>query len=224
MKPQENPNQSSDNQHDEPVILSYKDLRRAVGWLGILLPFVLIAGSILGKYNIQPSISHYYYTNMREIFEGILFAVALFLFSYKGFDNLDSNISNLAGIFCIGVALFQTDIIDGFPGQQPAVYLINFEMHSTIHLACAALFFLTLAFMSIFLFTKTKGIKTPQKIIRNYIYVGCGIVMTASVACLGVYFLAKGNPLSHIVIICETIALLAFGFSWLIKGETLFKD
>jgi len=224
MNQLENTNQSANNQSEEPAILSYKDIRRAIGWLGIMLPIVLMAGSILGHYRIQPSISHYYYTSMREIFEGTLFAVSLFLFSYKGFDRRDSAITNLAGLFCIGVALFQTDIIDGYSGQQPAVYLINSGIHSSIHLGCAALFFFTLAYMSISQFTKTKGIKTPEKIIRNRIYRACGIVMIVCVLCLGVYFIAKGNPMSHIVIICETIALLAFGFSWLIKGETLFRD
>ena len=212
------------NQSDDPALLSYRDLRRAVGWLGILLPFVLMLGSIINNCEVQPSISHYYYTNMREIFEGTLFAVALFLFSYKGYSKLDSIISNIAGLFCIGVALFSTDMIAGFPGQAYATLLFDFQIHSTIHLLCAALFFLTLAFMSIKLFTKTKGEMTHQKRKRNRVYIGCGIIMIASVACLGIYFVCKGNPLSHIVIVCETVALLAFGLSWLTKGETIFRD
>ncbi len=212
------------NQRDTPAVISYKALRRAIGWLGILLPFVLMLGSFIENCEVQPSISHYYYTNMREIFEGTLFAVSLFLFAYKGYSKLDSMTSNIAGLFCIGIALFSTDMIVGFPSQAYATLLFDFENHRTIHLFCAAMFFLTLAYMSIKLFTKTKGEMTRQKRNRNIIYTGCGIIMIASVACLGIYFLRNGNPLSHIVIICETVALLAFGFSWLIKGETLFKD
>jgi len=61
---------------------SYLSLRKAVGWIGMSLPFVLMLGVIL-IFNgnlIQESISHYYYTGMRNVFVGALCAVGLFLF------------------------------------------------------------------------------------------------------------------------------------------------
>ena len=45
---------------------SYLALRKAVGWIGILLPFVLMLGVYLifkGPF-IHESISHYYYSKM----------------------------------------------------------------------------------------------------------------------------------------------------------------
>jgi predicted RND superfamily exporter protein len=62
---------------------------------------------------------------------------------------------------------------------------------------------------------------------RNVIYRSCGIVMILAIGCITVYtiffrrtFLAAINP----VLILESVALVAFGISWLVKGHTLFKD
>jgi hypothetical protein len=85
-----------------------------------------------------------------------------------------------------------------------------------------------LSFNSIFLFTKHgPGPITKEKRHRNVIYRLCGIVMLFSMLCTTIYtsffqrtFLWKIHP----VLILESIALLAFGVSWLVKGHTLYKD
>ena len=62
---------------------SYLALRRAVGLIGTLLPFVLMTGGVLvccGLDVTQESISHFYYTCMRDVFVGALCAIALFMF------------------------------------------------------------------------------------------------------------------------------------------------
>jgi len=216
----------------DPQVLSYQALRRAVGWLGILLPVVLVLGSfVFGKCGIevQPTISHYYYTNMREVFEGVLCAVALFLFSYKGFSKMDIYATNLAGLFALGVAMFPTNYLPCFNCQTVPAILIDVKCHPTIHLVCASLFFITLACISFFLFTKTsdKNKPTKQKLKRNVIYRVCGIVMWACIIVIAIYmnFIKKHNQIeSQLVLGLETLALWAFGLSWLTKGETLLKD
>ena len=142
----------------EPEVISFQTIRRTVGWLGIALPFILVLGSFLFDkgYVIQPSISHYYFTNMREIFVGVLCAVSLFLFTYKGYSRMDGIAANVAGVFSLGVALFPTDVILDYPSQNDVVSFVNLSFHSIIHFTCAGLFFLTLAFMSLFLFTMSK--------------------------------------------------------------------
>ena len=146
-------------------LISFLTLRRAIGWLGMLLPVVLVIGSMLvGKCNVvQPSISHYYYTNMREVFVGVLSAVSLFLFSYKGHSNLDSWASNVAGFFCLCVAIFPTDI-ESYPCQNKLDSFISWSHQEYIHLTCASLFFIVLALMSIFLFTKSEEILRRQRV------------------------------------------------------------
>jgi hypothetical protein len=197
---------------------SYLALRKVVGLIGILLPFTLMLGLFLifkGEI-IQKSISYYYYTGMGDVFVGALCAVALFMFFYCGYDKWDDWIGNAAGLFALGVAWFPTT----------EVGLSN--LIGKIHFACAALFFLTLAVFSLFLFTKThKHIKpTPQKLTRNKIYITCGIIMIACLIAIVIYlnFVQDDYTGFYFVFWAETVALIAFGVSWLTKGGTLYPD
>lgn len=99
----------------------------------------------------------------------------------------------------------------------------------TVHLIAAGLFLFSLACFSLFLFTKGETIPTPQKIIRNKIYRICGYIMLACIATLIVFFalpasistpLLKFKPVYWL----ETIAIMAFGVSWLVKGEVILQD
>ena len=66
------------------LVLSYLGLRRAVGYIGIGLPFVLLFGKLLVQGGPLPgSISAYYYSDMRNVLVGALCAVAIFLISYR---------------------------------------------------------------------------------------------------------------------------------------------
>jgi hypothetical protein len=103
----------------ETDIQTFRRLRKAIGWMGMSLPFVLVLLSLIPffKTSIQQSISYYYYTNLREIFVGVLCAVSLFLIRYRGFDNPvfwknDNKMTNLAGIMALGVALVPTNPAD----------------------------------------------------------------------------------------------------------------
>jgi hypothetical protein len=212
-----------------PEVISFQATRRAIGWLGILLPFVLILGSLLfdNCCVLQPSISHYYYTNMREIFVGVLCSVSLFLFTYKGYTPMDSLAANAAGIFCLGIALFPTNPME-FPCQQPVVSIVFFEGQGLVHYIFAALFFTTLALTSFFLFTKrSKDItrRTPEKYKRNVVYRLCAVAMGLSLLTILLgKFVWKVPAESHLTFWMEALALLAFGVSWLTKGEALFGD
>src|SRR5262249_17860644 len=67
--------------------------RQLIGYIGLPLPFVLYllaAGrSAPGKerWDLLDSISAYYYTGAVAAFVGLLVALALFLFSYRGYKN-----------------------------------------------------------------------------------------------------------------------------------------
>ena len=197
-----------------PLIISYRTLRRSVGLLGVLLVPVLVLGSLLLDHPpvIQTSVSAYYYTSMRNEMEGILCAISLFLICYHGYSNLDSIISKLAGFFCLCIAFLPTSDSTN-----------KGDLVSTLHYICAGIFFALLAYMSVFLFTRSSGEMTRQKIQRNRVYRVCGIVMAVSV--LGIPF--DDHPAIAFLkptLLLETIALVAFGTSWLTKGELILKD
>jgi hypothetical protein len=214
----------------DSIAMSYIGFRRLIGILGMLLPFIcIIGGALFAGMTVQPSISAYYHTNMRDFFVGLMFVVSLFLITYKGYATIDNAISTASGIagLCIPIfpCLSETD-----PLHAVGIFQIGPSASNKIHLTFASVFFLLLAVNSIFLFTRTKpgrSMLTINKKIRNKIYVGCGAVILVcllSTAVLLLWATPAFIKQYHVVLAFETIMLFAFGTSWLIKGETLFKD
>ena len=205
---------------------SFIRLRQLIGVLGLLLPLILIIGnSIIPEISIQRSISHYYHTNMRDFFVGLLFLIGLFLITYKGYNRLDNFISSLSGVAAMGIAIFPCLFQN--PEELMGILQIRNGLTDIIHFICASLFFTLLAFNSIFLFTKcNNGDKTRHKKIRNIVYIICGLVIVISLIILALILLIgkvdTGQTIT--VLVFETIMLFAFGVSWLVKGETILKD
>lgn len=195
------------------LVISYLSLRRTIGILGITFPVILAIGYLIaGGEGIRPSISSYYHTPMRDVYVGVSCGVALFLFTYKGYDSRDAITGNLAGLFNLAVVFLPSS--DTWIG--------------TIHEIVAALFFLTLAYFSIFLFTRGTGFSNKRKRKRNRIYRICGYIMVACTVLASVYMGSSRLQLLysvyHPLFWLETIALWAFGFSWLTKGRMLLRD
>jgi hypothetical protein len=78
-----------DEDENSRLTYTYWTLRNAVGWIGTLLPFVLMLGVFLifGGRVIESSISSYYHTGMRDVFVGALCGIALFMFSITAMMN-----------------------------------------------------------------------------------------------------------------------------------------
>ena len=198
-----------------------------IGLLGIALPFIVVLGSsIHGRLVIMGSLSGYYYTNVRDFFVGLLCGVSLFLISYKGYETIDNIITNTSGVLALGIVAFPASTFSG-KIVRVGIFLIPDDISQYLHLGFSILFLLLLAFNSIFLFTKHSGHPSREKRMRNVVYTVCGIIMLSSVVCMVIYiaflthtFLSKAYP----VLILESIALISFGVSWLVKGHTLFKD
>jgi hypothetical protein len=199
-------------------VLSYLGLRRAVGLIGMLLPLVLWLGTVLlGGPMLLGSISAYYYTDMGNVFVGSMCAFGVFLWSYR-YGRIDNVAGNIAGTLAIGVALFPT---------TPAGSSASLVSVATLHLLCATLFFLTLAFFSLFLFRKSEGPMTSRKRIRNKVYTTCGWLIILALVCAVVGPLIVGEENYNewsLLFVFETLASEAFGFAWLVKGGTILKD
>ncbi len=194
----------------------------------MLLPFICVFGGLLiSGIPICSSISSYYHTNMRDIFVGILIGVSLFLMTYKGYEKIDNIVTAMSGLAALGVVIFPSRC--SFVSTEPlGIFQISPTISDKIHAVCSVIFFILLAINSIFLFTLTKSRdipKTRNKKIRNYIYIGCGIIILLSLVILLVRSLVGVEVENDkTLLIFETIMLLAFGVSWLVKGKTLFKD
>jgi hypothetical protein len=90
------------------LVISYLLLRKTVGWIGMLLPAVLLVGGVAMSASRPDSMSGYYYTPMRNVFVGALCALGVFLIAYDGYDDVDRWITNIAGLGAIGVAFCPT--------------------------------------------------------------------------------------------------------------------
>ncbi len=205
-------------------------LRRMIGLLGTLLPFVLLFGGYLSPHSVpmRTSISAYYYTDVGYLFVTILLATGAFLICYRGHSTnqpvnrkcwlcvyihkccpwiRDDGLTSLAGALAILVAVLPaTDPKQGHP--DPVNY---------VHSVLAVAFLLTMAMMSYCQFTLGQGA-------ANALYRTCGrIIVVAIGVILGDYLL--GRPLVHIVPTIvwwfEAVAVAAFGFSWLVKSELI---
>lgn len=199
----------------EPVVLSYLALRKAVGIVAIALPFAVSIPWYLLHARIETSISAYFYTGMRTVFTGSLCAIAMFMLCARGYDWWDDFFGILSAICAIGVALFPTS--PGFPTPR--------QKHiGIVHYSFAATLFVVPAIFCLFLFTMSarNHTVTPKKIQRNRVYIGSGIAIVISLILLPIFTLRLGQPYGGITF--ETTSLLAFGLAWLVKGEAFLKD
>jgi hypothetical protein len=208
---------------DRRFVVSYMFLRKAIGVLGVALPFALALGGLfIFDLDVQDSISHYYHTGMGDVFVGTLCAIAVFLLSYKGPEPRDDRAGDFACLCAVGAALFPTTPI-GESTQAQAII-------GGIHFAFAALFFLTLAYFSLFLFTKTDPARapTPRKLQRNRVYRVCGGLILLALVLIALYMNVPGaeEALGRLrpVFWLEAVAVVAFGLSWLTKGEAILED
>jgi hypothetical protein len=201
------------------LVRSYLFLRRAIGIIGLALPAVLIVGElVVGDGHLRNSISSYYHSDLRNIFVGSLVAIGVFLLSYRGYGPIDEITGDVGAVAAIGAALFPV---------APANATRTERIVGMLHGVFGAVFFLTLAFFCLFLFTRTgKARPTPQKLQRNQVYRASGIVIVASLILIVVFgwLLDRQFGALHPVLWLETVAILAFGLAWLTKGAMIMRD
>lgn len=202
---------------DEALSEAYRHLRLAIGLLALSLPFAVVLGKGLLDHSwvLQGSISSYYYTRARNYFVGALCALAVFFLSYEYRHvrefRVDNYLSNLASIAALGVAFLPTT-----RGDVPSTTAE--KTVGVFHYLSAAGLFGILAVFCLFLFTRSQGGKTPQKVLRNRVYRVCGGVIVGCLV-LCVVALWQAPESWRALFWLESIMVWAFAVSWLVKGE-----
>jgi hypothetical protein len=210
---------------NEPkYVRSYVFTRFAIGSLGILLPplLVLLEPALFeGLPAPRGSLSAYYYSGVRELFVGGLWAIGVFLVVYKFLDfSWESLLSSLAGAAAVLVAVFPTERPGDGVTLTPFQVKLGEGLVTAIHYG-AAVAFIALLVPIVLFFARDEGRRGH----RNW----RGFHTIAAVLILGGAALAgfagiTGGP-DKGVLLGEWIAIWAFGASWLAKGaewETLF--
>lgn len=179
--------------------------------------------------NIEPSLSDYYHTILRDIFVGTMIAIGIFLICYTGYRRegqervSDDWVTTLAGVFAIGVGLFPNGIharaqtVDAVPQLLLGIHNAAFA-----HYLSALLFLSCLAYISLFKFART------AKPVRRRIYIICGIAIVAATigTVIASYYRITGSDDQRqfvngyrIVLWFEAAGVWAFSLSWLTKGR-----
>lgn len=207
--------------HGDELIHSFLALRKAVGFIGMVLPFVLLLAHRGGL----GSVSEGYYTAGSALFVAGVCAIGIFLLFYRGHDGRDRIASLVAG----AAALVVGQVPCGCGKMAEPAFLWGWSPSyaasawPTVHLLAAAVLFCVLALFCLWLFPMSDAPPhaNRKKDQRNLTYYICGSVIAGCLLALVVHhasyqWLGPGG-----VFWLETVMLLAFGFSWAVKGEAI---
>jgi hypothetical protein len=213
---------------DKEFVVSFLTLRRAIGVVGLLMPFIVRAGAFVFEgIHSTDSISAYYYTGMRDVFVSTLVLAGALLACYRTPALRDNAVASIAGAAGIGIALFPMDptyapqILAHFPGMLGDKCYVNRGILG-FHFVFVATFFALSFYLVYFRFNAfTPEPPTAQKVIRNKVYKVCGLAMLVAYATIGALaFEYHGTSIFW----PETVAVVAFGVAWLVKGQIVLRD
>ena len=190
---------------------TYLSLRVGIAAIGILLPVALWIGAlVLEGSSLQSSMSAYYYTGMRDVFVGALFAIGVALYVYRGFGPVENVVLSLAGVLAMCVALFPTQ----GDAEREAVHVV--------HAVAAIAFFACLAYVSVFRAGDTLSLVRDTGRARAYrrTYRVLGMAMLASphAALLAAAILRPSGGEPSLVFWVEAFGVWAFAAYWSVKS------
>jgi hypothetical protein len=229
--------------------LSGESLQRTIGCAGIALPFVCFAVGFFSIGQLLPSISAFYYTGAHGFFVATLCILGASLFAYQGFDDMDNRLGNIGAVCALGVGLFPTraEAVGKMTGEDleknigPIVPLSS-EVCGIIHNVSAIGLFIMFVVFSGYLFLR-KGptehsLKTMLDAIPGYLQVFrkddglsseedredrihriCALIMAGILIVFATFKVFKIGMSQQAVFWVETLAINAFGISWLTKSE-----
>ena len=204
---------------DRPDDLTGRSHRQLIGYIGLLLPALLIVLAIwrdgLEQWRALESVSAYYYSGAAAAFIGMLVSLALYLFTYSGYENergkADRWVATIAAVAALGVAIFPTEAP---AGTTPLTWWTN--AIGVVHSVSATILFAMFAVFALWLFrlsAKGKKIDDDKKR-RNLIYLICGVIIVVAM----IWAWIEGRA-SRPIFWPESVALVAFAVSWLVKGH-----
>ena len=210
----------------QTLVVSYLGVRRAVGAVGLLLPILLgPVGWLVFGVPFQDNMSSYYHTALRDVFVGAMCAIGIFLFCYRGYDWVEDWTANCVCLAALGVAFCPIDA-NSEPLHQRSVL-------GYLHSVSGGLFFLTLAFYSLYHFPNSSVKKheiAPHEGHRNFIYRTSGVVILLSMLAMGAYLFLIPVGIKrrcneyHFLFWGEWVAVWAFAAAWLTKGRAIFAE
>lgn len=203
---------------DSDLVVSFLTLRQMIGWIALLMPWVVRIGAQgMQHLDMQASVSAYYYTDMRDVFVSTLVLVGILMTCNRTKRPTDNAVSIAAGIAAMGVGLVRPNPINAnIEHIQTCPQDLNcmFPFLRNVHGVFAAVLFTLLFVMVTFLFPRgTPALADRELRLRNIVYRVCGAIMLVCFVAIGIsresYFLP------------EAVAIFAFATAWLVKGQAV---
>ncbi|WP_042377937.1 hypothetical protein [Streptacidiphilus melanogenes] len=194
-----------------------KRLRLGVGIVGLALPIVLPLGNsiISAHLGLLASLSGSYYTHMRNVFVGGLWAIGVILLCYRH-NRREDVWSSVAGLFAVVVAMCPMEPPSSIVAHPSTTQKVLGE----IHVVSAAAVFAALAVFCIRLF---RDESEPDGPLRRRIYLVCGTVIGLCIA--GILFADllhfTGTGGLTPVFAGESVSVFAFGTAWFVKSDAI---
>lgn len=235
---------------DTHILRSYSVLRWCMSAFGLILPLLLVIGGLKSWWwlaeplPVQNSLSAYYHAGSsctalegvyRDLFVGILAAIAACCVIYSGFGKLENWLLNVAGICLAGVAFFPTDwpepqvlgackatpgFVDYIPSQ-----LLNLPI--SIHFAAAILFFIAIMVVNICTAMNTVEIIKDEgkKKFWTAVFSVARYLMPISIGIVLLIRLATGTSVigDRLILWIEWAGIWAFALYWLLKSIEILR-
>lgn len=197
-------------------------------------PWLVVGGKVFGPVRWQDSMSAYYHASpasdrdaqksppqvthpgegvMRNWFVGLLFALGIILYLYRGFTDLENWALNLAGVMALGVALCPM----AWGPESPGLTLgPNFSLHG----AFAISLFLCIAYVCIFRASDTLPLLHNAAREQHYhrIYQCLGHLMWIFPVIAWVLSSFLGG---HLVFLAEMLGVEIFAIFWWVKSQEI---
>lgn len=222
----------SESQIIDSILRSHYRLRIGMGVVALVFPLVLVVYGLFWEVKWQTSMSAYYFGlspqepsdesfqwifPVRVLFTGMLFALGVFLFLYKGFSRPEDRLLNLAGFCALGVALcpmWFEGYGDDFRYEDWFIYLGH------AHTGFAVLAFVCMAMVAWFCRNNTLQYLPEDKPTLKKWFERC--YMAAAMAMVFAPLLAiviTQFPWwrEHFIFWIECFGVWAFGAYWLLK-------
>jgi len=209
-----------------PQLIDADKIILGIGVIAILFPFAMVLPSLFYWHScydqdLLPSISAYYHTSSRNLFVGMICALGFCFLSYKGYSRFDSNAANIAAVCAIGVAFVPTSIA---VGESPCLPVDGSTAREIIHVSFAAILFLTLSVFSIKIFTHREPDSTPISARKLFLYRFYGFTILGALTIIAIHIIFLSKQFPHLktykpIFWLETVCLVSFGCSWLLKSE-----
>lgn len=184
--------------------IDYRTMKLLVG----LIAIGLSGTTVFFADGFMPTLSHAYCEGgrSRDLFVGLLFAIAAIMSAHNGANEREKIASKIAGIAAAGIALVPTSCASG--------------ERSLWHFAFAAVMFAILAWFCWSFFQRTWTKDHQLYAARRRIAYGvCGIGIAATMLIIPLLALFTAWEKTNAIFILEAVALSLFGVSWLIASH-----